>query len=115
MNIPSEWVGLIITGASGLILSLVAALMARRGAKMGSRETRAPDVQEMWAQQEADRRMRQVVEDLWWDLRRAFQSYFRRVNSIAMKMNLTEAQAQVFELTPKELAAIEAKPPEDPV
>lgn len=112
-NVPSEWVGLIISGLCGIVLSIVAAVMARRGSKLGNRETRAPDVQEMWAQQEADRRMRQLVEDLWWNLRRAFQSYFRRVTGAVGKMNLTEAQAKVFELTPKELAAIEARPPEE--
>lgn len=110
---PSEFIGLVITAISGLLLSVVAAIMARRGSKLGTREQRAPDVQEMWAQQEADRRMRQLVEDLWWNLRRAFQSYFRRVTGAVSKMDLTEAQAKVFELNAKELAAIGAKPPEE--
>lgn len=111
--ITTEWVAPAITGSFGLIIGLVAAFMARRGQKLGSREQRAPDVQEMWAQQEADRRMRQVVEDMWWNLRRAFQSYFRRVTSAIAKLDLTDAQRRTFELTTSELQAIEAKPPEE--
>lgn len=111
--IPEAAIGPIITGIFGLLIGLVAAFMARRGQKLGNRETRAPDVQEMWAQQEGDRRMRQLVEDIWWTLRRAFQSYYRRVNAEVAKMGLTEAQAKRFELTASERKAIETGLPEE--
>lgn len=113
MVIPESWVGLVITGVFTIVLAIVSAIMARRGAKVSNKENRAPDVQEMWAQQEADRRMRQIVEDMWWTLRRAFQSYFRRVTGLITKLNLPDDVAKQFELTPKELAAIEAQPPEE--
>lgn len=110
---PSELIAPAITGAFALLIGLTGGFMARRGQKLGNREQRAPDVQEMWAQQEADRRMRQMVEDMWWNLRRAFQSYFRRVTSAVVKLGLTDEQAKVFELTTKELKAIESHPPEE--
>ena len=110
-ELPENMVGLVITAALGIVASTVAALLARRGSKLGSRENRAPDVQEMWAQQETDRRMRQIVEDIWWGLRRAFQSYYRRVTSAVAKLGLTEAQMKPFELTKAEQAAIDKEPP----
>lgn len=109
--LPTELVAPIITGIFALIVGIVGGVMARRGSKLGNREQRAPDVQEMWVQQEADRRIRQAVEDLWWNLRRAFQSYFRRVTNIVAHLNLDEHTTAKFELTESELRAIEAKPP----
>jgi len=108
--IPTELIAPVITGIFALIVGVVGGLMARRGSKLGVREQRAPDVQEMWAQQEMDRRMRQVTEDLWWNLRRAFQTYFRRVTHTIAHLGLPEDIVVKFELTPKELEAIEAKP-----
>jgi hypothetical protein len=108
-----NWIAPVITGVFGIILSIVAAILARRGSKLGAQENRAPDVQEMWAQQEADRRMRQTMEDLWWKLWRAFQSYYRRVQTSVSRMDLTEAQLATFELNTKEQAAIDARPPDD--
>lgn len=113
MEFNQELIAPIITGVFALAVGVVGGLMARRGSKLGNREQRAPDVQEMWAQQEADRRMRQMVEDLWWNLRRAFQSYYRRVTHTMTKLDLPEEVIIKFELTDKELAAIEARPPED--
>lgn len=113
LQIPENIIGLVITGAFGLLVGIVGAIMARRGQKLGNRETRAPDVQELWAQQESDRRMRQLIEDMWWSLRRAYQSYYRRVTSTVLKLGLTDEQAHAFELTKAEKAAIEAKPPEE--
>lgn len=110
----TDWVAPVITGILAVILSIVSALLARRGARVGSQEGRAPNVQDMWAQQEADRRMRQVVEDLWWQVRRAFQSYYRRVTSAIMKLGLPEEKIKVFELTASELKAIEATVPDEP-
>lgn len=111
--IPDNVIGLVITGVFGVIVAIVAGIMSRRGAKLGSRENRAPDVQEMWIQQEADRRTRQLVEDMWWTIRRMFQSYYRRVTSAILLLNLTPAQLAVFELNQQELNAINAKLPED--
>jgi len=107
------WLAPIITGIFALIVGVVGGIMARRGQKLGNRESKAPDVQDLWYQQESDRRMRQLIEDLWWNLRRAFQSYYRRVSNLALRMSLTPDEQKSFELTPKELAAIEAKPPEE--
>ena len=101
----------LITGVFSLCIAVVGGVMAFRGSRIGAKEQRAPDVQEMWAQQESDRRTRQEVEDLWWQLRRAFQSYFRRVTGAVIKMNLSPEKRKVFELTTSELRAIEAKPP----
>lgn len=109
-----ESIAPIVAGGFGLLTGIIAALLARRNSKMGSRENRAPDVQEMWAQQEADRRTRQVMEDMWWDLRSAFKSYFRRVSSAILRLDLTKEQSRVFSLTAAEKAAINATPPEDP-
>lgn len=111
--VPTELIAPTITGLFALIVGVVGGLMARRGSKLGSREQRAPDVQELWAQQESDRRMRQAVEDMWWSLRRAFQTYYRRVTHTMMHLNLPPEVIAKFELTDKELAAIEAKPPDD--
>lgn len=108
---PEQWIAPTITGVFGVLLATVTALLARRGAKQGNREQRAPDVQELWAQQESDRRMRQLVEDLWWTVRQAFQSYYRRVNTAVHLLNLTPEQLVLFELTKKELAAIESELP----
>ena len=111
-ELPENAIGLIITGVFSVVVATLGAVLARRGAKLGNRETRAPDVQEMWAQQETDRRMRQIVEDLWWGVRRAFQSYFRRVTLAVSKLGLTEAQLKTFELTKAEQAAIDKEPVE---
>lgn len=111
MSFETEWVGLIISGGFGVVLSIVAAIFARRGSKLGNQENRAPDVQEMWAQQEQDRRMRQVMEDLWWRLWRAFQAYYRRVMALAVAWGLTDEQIQKLELTTSEQKAIDARPP----
>lgn len=108
-----EWIAPVITGVFAVVLTFVGGILARRGSKVGSLEQRAPDVQEMWAQQESDRRMRQVTEDMWWSLRRAFQSYYRRVTSALMQLSLTQEQAKAFELTHEEVEAIEARPPKD--
>ena len=113
MEITDQGVAPAITGAFGIILSVVAAILARRGAKLGARESKAPDVQELWAQQEVDRRMRIAVETLWWNLWRAFQSFYRRVQLAVGKLDLTESQLKMFELNTKEQAAIDARPPED--
>lgn len=110
----TEWVAPAITGVFALILGIVSTLLARRGAKLGAREQRAPDVQELWAQQELDRQMRRTTEDLWWNLRRAFQSYFRRVSRIIVGLKLTAEQEHAFNLTPAEQKAIDAMPPSDP-
>lgn len=108
-----EWISPVITGIFAVVLTFVGGLLARRGSKVGSLEQRAPDVQEMWAQQESDRRMRQITEDMWWALRRAFQSYYRRVTSALIQISLTKEQARAFELTPDEVEAIKARPPKD--
>ena len=99
---PREAIAPTVTGIFLVITGVIAFITSRRNAKTGAREQRAPDVQQMWAQQESDRHARRVAEDLWWNLRRAFQSYFRRVQA-----------GGSHELTPKEQAAIDAKPPED--
>lgn len=109
----TEWIAPSVTGIFASLLALLSWILARRGAKVDHREQRAPDVQELWIQQEADRRMRRLVEDLWWRVRRAFQAYYRRVNTAAALMNLPPEQLKVFELTDKELAAIESALPED--
>lgn len=109
-----EWVGLIITGVFSLILGIVAAVFTRRGARLGNKENRAPDVQEMWAQQEADRRQRQAVEDLWWKLWRTFQGYYRRVMALATLWGITDEQLKKLELTSAEQKAIDARPPTEP-
>lgn len=113
MDIPSELIGPLITGIFGISITIVAAVMARRGKRYDNRETRAPDVQEMWVQQERDRATRQHVEDLWWGVRRAFQSYFQRVTLEIIRMKLPESEQKKFELTASELRAIEATVPED--
>lgn len=110
--IPENWVAPIITGVFGIILSVLAALLARRGAKMGTRESRAPNVEELWAQQEADRQARIAMETLWWNLWRAFQSFYRRVQHTISGLDLTEKQRNAFEMNAKEQAAIDARPPE---
>ena len=107
--IPTELIAPVITGIFALIVGIVSGFMAHRGSKLSTREQRAPDVQEMWAQQEADRRMRQAVEDMWWALRRAFQSYYRRVTYTLIALNIPEDKMSRFELTAKELAAIDAR------
>lgn len=109
----TEWVAPAITGLFALILGVVSGFLARRGAKLGAREQRAPDVQELWSQQEADRQMRRLVEDLWWNLRRAFQSYFRRVSKLVATLDLNPTQEKAFELSVTEQRAIDAMPPED--
>jgi hypothetical protein len=111
--IPDALIAPVITGIFALIVGVVGGLMARRGSKLGAREQRAPDVQEMWAQQEADRRMRQLVEDMWWNLRRAFQSYYRRVTHAMVSLNIPDDKRAKFELTATELAAIDAHLPDD--
>jgi hypothetical protein len=111
--IPENVIGLVITGVFGVTVTVLGGIMARRGSKLGSRENRAPDVQEMWTQQEHDRQMRQMVEDIWWSLRRAFQSYFRRVTTAIAKLDLTEAQKKSFQLSASEQKAIDMEPESD--
>lgn len=100
--IPTEAIAPGIAGFFAILTGIIAAIVARRNVKTGAREQRAPDVQEMWMQQEQDRRLRHLVEDMWWALRRAFQSYYRRVQS-----------GGSTELTTKEQAAIDAKLPSE--
>ena len=101
----------IIAGVFGIVTAILAGTIYRRNAKKGRRDVRAPNVQEMWAQQEADRRARQIMEDMWWDLRGAFKSYFRRVSSLVLTLGIEDKR---FNLTPSEKKAIDATPPEDP-
>lgn len=109
--VPSnDLTGIIITGIFGLIIAAISAILARRGQKLGNKENRAPNVQEMWAQQDFDRRQRQVMEDMWWDLRAAFKSYFRRVSGLVLTLGITHTG---FGLTASEKKAIDATPPED--
>ncbi len=108
----TEWIAPTIAGAFALIAAIVASIMARRGARLGNRENRAPDVESMWAQQEADRIARQVAEDLWWKLWHAFQGYYRRVAALATKWGLTDEQKKLLELNAAEERAIDARPPE---
>lgn len=113
----TEWVAPSITGLFALIVGIVGGILARRGKRLEAKESRAPDVEMLWAQQESDRRARQSAEDLWWNLRRAFQSFYRRVQHhiglLVAAGLLTEVQASHFELTDKEKAAIDARPSED--
>lgn len=106
-----EAIAPIIAGVFGVVTALVAAQLYRRNKTKGNRELRAPNVQEMWVQQELDRRARQVMEDMWWDLRSAFKSYFRRVTSLLLQLNIDDKR---FNLTTSEKKAIDATPPEDP-
>lgn len=87
-------IGLVI---SGIILGAFGVWNRRRG----NQETKAPDVDQMWKQQESDRRAKYTLEDMWWTLRRAFQSYYRRVQAGGSR-----------ELTADEQAAIDRKLPE---
>jgi thioesterase domain-containing protein len=111
--ISDNVVGLVITGVFGVVIAVVGGLMARRGARLGQREGRAPDVEQMWEQQEADRLARQRAEDLWWAVRRAFQSYFRRVTALADALALPPEKRRRFELLPAEKRAIDAEMPSD--
>jgi len=111
--VTETWIAPTIAGVFLVISGVLAAILARRGAKLGTREQKAPDVSDLWAQQEADRRMRIIMEDLWWKLWRAFQSFYRRVQTTVSTLDLTEAQLKHFELSPKEKAAIDARPPEE--
>lgn len=108
--IPTELLAPIISGIVAVIITTLGAIMARRGAKIGSKENRAPDVQEMWAQQETDRRIRQLVEDMWWNIRRAFQTYYRRVQLVAAEKGIDDPR---LELTAKEQKIIDTPPPAD--
>jgi hypothetical protein len=112
-TVGNEWIAPIITGIFLVIVAIVGALLARRGQKLSSREDKAPDVQEMWVQQEADRRTRQLVEDMYWTLRRMFQSYYRRVLNTIATMNLPPEKAALFEMTAKEKAAANATLPDE--
>lgn len=107
------WIAPTIAGIFLVISGVLAAILARRGAKLGNREQKAPDVADLWAQQESDRRMRIIMEDLWWKLWRAFQSFYRRVQTVSAALDLTDAQIKQLELTAKERAAIDARPPEE--
>lgn len=110
-SLGQEFIAPVIAGIFLIITAVVAAVLARRNSTKGNREVRAPNVQEMWAQQEMDRRARQIMEDMWWDLRSAFKSYFRRVSSLVLTLGIEDKR---FNLTPMEKKAIEATPPEDP-
>lgn len=110
-----EWIAPIVGGIFAVVTGVLAYITSRRNAKKGNIERRAPDVQEMWVQQEADRRSRQVMEDIFWDLRSAFKSYFRRVSTAILGLNLTKEQTEIFSLTATEKKAIDATPPVDPV
>lgn len=70
--------------------------------KRGAIETRAPDVTEIWVRQAADqaeldmeRRFRRRVEDLFIQLRSAFQSYVMRVQG-GGSTELTTKEAEMF-------------------
>jgi len=114
MLVPTDWIAPTITGIFGLVLAIVTGVLASRGRRLGNRESRMPDVTDLWVQQEQDRRMRQLVEDLWWNVRRAFQSYYRRVNSAALALHLPADKMAAFELTKRELSAIESELPTEP-
>lgn len=114
VQFPSEDVtGLVITGIFGILVAVVTGVMARRGARLSNQEGRTPDVEQMWAQQELDRRQRQRAEDLWWAVRRAFQSYFRRTIMAVDALDLPPAVRRKFDLLPAEQRAINADMPDD--
>lgn len=92
-----EFIAPSIAGVFAIITATIAAVVSRRNAKNSAREDRAPDVQELWAQQERDRQARYTLETLLWRLLHAFESYFGRVQAGGSK-----------ELTAKEQAAIDA-------
>lgn len=71
--------------------------------KRGAVETRAPDVNEIWVQQanqskelDMERKARRRLENLYYDIRRAFLSYVRRVQS-GGSMELTSAEKHIIE------------------
>jgi hypothetical protein len=109
----SAWIAPTIAGGFAVVTALFAAYTANRNRRKGNLEQRAPDVQEIWVQQENDRRQRQIMEDMWWDLRAAFKSYFRRVSSTLLRLNVSDEDAKMFSLTASETAAINATPPSD--
>lgn len=113
MTIPTEAIAPIITSVLAVVVAVLGGIMARRSQKLGNIQQRAPDVQQMWSQQETDRRMRRRAEDIWWNIRRAFQTYYRRVNLAVLKLDLTPEQTKEFDLTMTELKAIEAELPEE--
>lgn len=98
--LPKESIAPLVTGIFLLVTGAIALFSNHRNMRNGARESRAPDVQEMWAQQEADRRQRHLVEDMWYNLRNAFRSYYRRQLAGGSK-----------ELSAKEQAAIDAELP----
>ena len=108
-----SWVAPVITGIFALLVGVVGGVLARRGARLSHREQRAPSVQEMWAQQEEDRQMRILMEDRWWRLWRAFQSFYRRVQAAVVRLSIPEEHRKEFDLTEKEREAVNLRPPDE--
>lgn len=80
--IVTPYLPLIGTIFGGLIIGIFAVYNRRKG----NVETRAPEVNEIWAQQnvqshqlDMERRLRRKVEDLLYALRKAFKAYVHRV------------------------------------
>lgn len=70
--------------------------------KRGAVETRAPDVNEIWQQQaqqskelDIERRLRRLLEDMYTDLREAFNIYVRRVHR-GGNIELTDREARLL-------------------
>ena len=100
---PTEWIAPIISASGAAVAALVVGVFAIYNRRRGAIETKAPDVNEIWAREErqnreldAERRLRRRMETVVGDLWHAFTGYARRVQA-----------GGTTELTPGERHAID--------
>lgn len=98
-TIPTPIVVALITGIGG---SLIIGAWAAWNRRRNNVEVKMPSVAEMWDQQEKDRHMRRVFEDLFYDVRGGWRSYWRRRPSDGS-----------HELTSREEKIMQKEPPAD--
>lgn len=103
----SEFITPYLPLLSGILGAMIVGLFAIWNRRRGAVETRAPDVNEIWHQQDAqsraldlERKMRRWLEDLLTEALRAFRGYVHRVH-----------RGGSTELNTKELKVYETKVP----
>lgn len=94
----TPFIPLLGTVAGAIVVGVFAAWNRRRGAV----ETRAPEVSEIWQQQaleskslDLERRLRRALEDMIYELRRAFKLYVARVHTGGSK-ELSEQEEELL-------------------
>ncbi len=76
-----EWVAPTITGTFAVALAVLAFVTNKRTKRAEADAEREPTVGEAWLEADRQRRLRAIIEDMFYTLRGAFKGYVRRMQA----------------------------------